>query len=45
MIYEVQTVLHITVTTFWKEMPSSLIERDTNVLMLQTNFYLEDLGS
>jgi len=45
MIYEVHTVLHITVTTFWKGMPSSLVERGTNVLMLQTTFYLEDVGS
>jgi len=32
MIYEVYTVLHITVTAFWKKMPSSLVERGTNVL-------------
>jgi len=36
MIYEVHTVLHIIVTTFWKEMPSSMVERGTIVLMVQT---------
>jgi hypothetical protein len=40
MIYEVHTVLQITITAFWNEMPSSPVERGTNEKMFQMNFYL-----
>jgi hypothetical protein len=39
------TVLYITITAFWNMTPSSLVDRGTNVLTLQVNFYHEDWGS